>query len=752
MDNTQRTVVVAIEGDASGLTASTQQANQSLSALGNNPATASLKNQLRAATLEAQRLLLANQENTQEYRDQTAEIARLRDAQDVFNRTIPDAGNALAGVSRAAQIVSGSIAALSPVFKSVFPDAGGLIDGLVASLGGISAAIGVIDTVGDVGDVLTPYIEGLRAAAVAQNALNVSAGAGAAIQRTSTVALLANAAATNVANAATKAWNFVLSLNPIGLIVTALALVAVGIVTFKDKLMNIIPGLRDFIKLGTATVQFLTDLVGITSEASREADKYSEAVARQNKQLEYQNKILSAKGENERQIYLNSRKILTNTISDLKVKAKAEDEYNQEYYDKLNEAIQERNILDVKEQKRINDSAKKKADEAKKVADEEAKKLADKNKAAADKQKAIDTAKNEAIKKSLADAKKFTAEAYLSERQLSEKAIDDLYDSNIKVTKAKYGEFSKETLALVEAKNIAMGEVDTKYNQIYEDKVAEIRNKGLNEFDKRVLEIYKTFDALIKADPTNKDNLIQLQTEEVKTVRKEETTNKIVNNIDEGLSDVNLSPADKEALENLKLQEQYDNGLINKQAFENAKNKIESEASKARQEIDDAEKATKEKNLDAIANLTANAASLLGEATVAGKVLAISSASISTYLSAQKAYESMVGIPFVGPTLAPIAAGVAVATGLASIKKIISVKVPSTAGSGSGGFSAPSFTANSAPVINSTQLQDRGVQDVRNVNENTTTKQEPIRAFIVNDDLDSKAAKDKFIDSFSRTS
>jgi len=299
----QHNILVNINANAGGLTQTVSQASAGLTALGNNPAPQTLRAALRVATQEAQRLLLANQGNTQAYRDQTAEIARLRDAQDVFNRTIPDAGNALAGVSKAAQIVSGSVAALSPVFKSVFPDAGGLIDGLVASLGGVSAAIGVIDTVGDVGDVLTPYIDGLRSAATAANTLNVTTGATAAVQNTSTVSLLANAAATNVAKAATIAWNFVLNRIPLFAIITGIGLIVSGFLLFRDTLYKLLPGLESLINAGSKVVQMFTDFVGITSEASRQSEAFSATVKKANAQLEYQNKLLAAKGGNERQQY-----------------------------------------------------------------------------------------------------------------------------------------------------------------------------------------------------------------------------------------------------------------------------------------------------------------------------------------------------------------------------------------------------------------------------------------------------------------
>lgn len=72
-------------------------------------------------------------------------------------------------------------------------------------------------------------------------------------------------------------------------------------------------------------------------------------------------------------------------------------------------------------------------------------------------------------------------------------------------------------------------------------------------------------------------------------------------------------------------------------------------------------------------NLMANAAKQYGrEGFIAWKAFSIASAVISTYSSALKAYESTVGIPYVGPIIAPIAAGAAVAFGTAQVAQIAS--------------------------------------------------------------------------------
>lgn len=78
--------------------------------------------------------------------------------------------------------------------------------------------------------------------------------------------------------------------------------------------------------------------------------------------------------------------------------------------------------------------------------------------------------------------------------------------------------------------------------------------------------------------------------------------------------------------------------------------------------------------LKGVSDTLAVAASLFKEHTLAYKALSIAQITIDTILSAQAAYKSTVGIPIIGPTLAPIAAGVAYASGAMNIAKVAGVK------------------------------------------------------------------------------
>ena len=147
----------------------------------------------------------------------------------------------------------------------------------------------------------------------------------------------------------------------------------------------------------------------------------------------------------------------------------------------------------------------------------------------------------------------------------------------------------------------------------------------------------------------------------------------------------------------------------------------------ARIDLDKKEAEAKMANASQIAGLLGNLSNLVGKETAAGKAFAVASATIDTYLSANKAYQSMVGIPVAGPALAAVAAGVAVAGGIANVRKIMSTKVP-----GGGGASAPSISA-AAPSVTSA-VPTLGTSPVTALGQ-MMQNQPPIRAYVVESEV-----------------
>tara|TARA_R110000803_G_scaffold20436_2_gene52601 strand:+ start:5495 stop:7294 length:1800 start_codon:yes stop_codon:yes gene_type:complete len=143
--------------------------------------------------------------------------------------------------------------------------------------------------------------------------------------------------------------------------------------------------------------------------------------------------------------------------------------------------------------------------------------------------------------------------------------------------------------------------------------------------------------------------------------------------------------------------------------------------------------------------------SLVGEGSAVGKAAAIAQTTIDTYSSATAAYKSVVGIPVVGPALAPVAAGIAVAAGLMSIKKIVSTKIPG----GKGGGSVPSITVPTAPPINpETALQEGQAADQAEnqitLGEQTGSGPAVVRAYVVSSEVTNQQEADAKINDLAR--
>ena len=169
----------------------------------------------------------------------------------------------------------------------------------------------------------------------------------------------------------------------------------------------------------------------------------------------------------------------------------------------------------------------------------------------------------------------------------------------------------------------------------------------------------------------------------------------------------------------------------------------------ARIELAEKEKQAKIQAAEATANTLGALSELLGKETAAGKAAAVASATISTFLSAQKAYESTVGIPFVGPILAPINAALAIAGGIKSVKSILAVKTPMGSGGGGSVPSAPAYLSGSAntsaastpaaPSFNvvGTSGQNQIAQSLGN--------QAPVKAYVVSNDVTTAQSLDRNI-------
>jgi len=121
------------------------------------------------------------------------------------------------------------------------------------------------------------------------------------------------------------------------------------------------------------------------------------------------------------------------------------------------------------------------------------------------------------------------------------------------------------------------------------------------------------------------------------------------------------------------LKSAYEKGTITKEQF-TARDK---QLAQARKDINKQEVASNQEKTKLIGDALGQLSTIVGQDTTAGKAFAIAKATIDTYQSAVAAYKSLAGIPVIGPALGAIAAAAAVASGIATVKKIVAVQIPS---------------------------------------------------------------------------
>jgi hypothetical protein len=130
--------------------------------------------------------------------------------------------------------------------------------------------------------------------------------------------------------------------------------------------------------------------------------------------------------------------------------------------------------------------------------------------------------------------------------------------------------------------------------------------------------------------------------------------------------------------------------------------------------------------------------SILGEETAAGKAAAIAAATISTYQSAQKSYDSLAGIPIIGPALGFAAAGAAVVSGFAQVKAISKTKVPTLGGKTppSAGGSTPSAPTLGTPPSIPPAFNVVGASGTNQLAEAIGGQEQlPVQAYVVSNDI-----------------
>ena len=109
----------------------------------------------------------------------------------------------------------------------------------------------------------------------------------------------------------------------IGALAVGLGLVIANFEKVKEVVLNLIPGLGKVADMVGKFVQKVTDFVGITSEAKRQADALNKSLSNQNDEAERRIKVLQAQGGKEEEIYKLQKQINVNRIAMLEAEGKA---------------------------------------------------------------------------------------------------------------------------------------------------------------------------------------------------------------------------------------------------------------------------------------------------------------------------------------------------------------------------------------------------------------------------------------------
>jgi hypothetical protein len=277
------------------------------------------------------------------------------------------------------------------------------------------------------------------------------------------------------------------------------------------------------------------------------------------------------------------------------------------------------------------------------------------------------------------------------------------------------------------------------YNDANDALKASVLNRRKLLIDNRVAERQEETDAekkaienRKKASDAAKEAAVQAEKEKQEAIKKvKDAYLDKANTTRRELDDIEAERLKKEYQDSLKKEDDVLKRLEVEAAALKSFSDYKKEIAEADKAIALAEAKAKMDAADAVSGTLNAASDLLGKQTTAGKILAIASATISTFTSAQKAYEATVGIPIVGPALAPINAGIALAAGFKNIQAITKVKTP-----GGGGGSSPSgsFGGSAAQAPNFNVVGNSGVNQLAQTMSGQS-EQAPIQAFVVAQDV-----------------
>ena len=230
------------------------------------------------------------------------------------------------------------------------------------------------------------------------------------------------------------------------------------------------------------------------------------------------------------------------------------------------------------------------------------------------------------------------------------------------------------------AKNQARLEINTYYDKLLIEAAAKTEEKLLSIRDKFILKSLSKEVSIAKNELITENDVAALEENQNALLAKQQ--------------ELDIAAIDK--LTNTETEKEEAKKAV-RDYYANLSLENEQKNTKAREKITEIERKSKLQALDDIGKGLMAASQIAGQATGAGKGLAVAGTLVSTYSAAQKAYESQMVPSIDSPVRAAIAAASAIAQGLANVKAIMSVKV---AGMSNAAVSGAGPTTVQAPDFN----------------------------------------------------
>lgn len=473
---------------------------------------------------------------------------------------------------------------------------------------------------------------------------------------------------------------------------------------------------------GDATKQASTSMDQLGDAATTTFGKLKDLEKQQQKN-DKARKISAVEEAKNAYLLVRSRDILTDETASLEEKQKALVEVTKSE----NAASQERVRIAAKDLIIIRERRKTlKGEAAKQLAQEER-----------DREAAYYAAKEEGARNGI----KLNKQAKMLKRQMmaDEKDGDDEQDrrkKELQAARLEADRINRESeISLLNDKN---KEIQTRIDKYNQDR-AKLIKAGYKDFTK-LDQAFLNDRAKINKKYDDEAERLRIEKEQKAYAALQAETQGLIDESNRQIKQLTDASLDKANNESLAFETRYAavaerERLMSEMIFKNEEERtaFEKQNSEARKKIAIAERDAKRAAALAVADTLANVAALIGKETAAGKALAVASATISAISSAQKAYESTVGIPYVGPVLAPINAGLALAAGYKNVKDILAVQIPGASGGGGAGGAASS-NAPAAPKFNVVGASPASANQVAN----TLGKDlPPVKAYVVANDVTS---------------